>query len=203
MPRVKYAMNYRPKNSFSMSYASRKVIFPGVAIPQCIDDYNHHMGGVDIADQLRSYYDTQLTSFRTWWPILFWALDTMVTNAYFIYRDMPQTTGAGISHKEFRLQCAWGLILAGHKTQQPQKREVSRTNVTQQTLLPVVRRCDCGHLPIHQEKRLVCWLCRWKHRTDAKSESRFLPKTRWACSKCNTPLCQNDERNCFAEFHEL
>ena len=30
MPRVKYAMNYGPKNSFSMSYASRKVIFPGV-----------------------------------------------------------------------------------------------------------------------------------------------------------------------------
>jgi len=29
MPRVKYAMDYRPKNSFSMSYASRKVIFPG------------------------------------------------------------------------------------------------------------------------------------------------------------------------------
>jgi len=29
VPRVKYTMNYRPKNSFSMSYASRKVIFPG------------------------------------------------------------------------------------------------------------------------------------------------------------------------------
>jgi hypothetical protein len=58
-------------------------------IPLCIDDYNHNMGGVDIADQLRSYYDTQLTSFRTWWPMLFWAFDTMVTNAYFIYQDMP------------------------------------------------------------------------------------------------------------------
>jgi hypothetical protein len=26
-------MNYRPKNSFSMSYASRKVIFPGDEFP--------------------------------------------------------------------------------------------------------------------------------------------------------------------------
>ena len=34
-------------------------------IPCCIDDYNHYMEGVDIADQLRSYYDTELTSFRT------------------------------------------------------------------------------------------------------------------------------------------
>jgi hypothetical protein len=31
VPRVKYAMDYRPKNSFSMSHASRKVIFPGEA----------------------------------------------------------------------------------------------------------------------------------------------------------------------------
>jgi len=29
VPRVTYAMDYRPKTSFSMSYASRKVIFPG------------------------------------------------------------------------------------------------------------------------------------------------------------------------------
>ena len=29
MPRVKYATDYRSKHCFSMSYASRKVIFPG------------------------------------------------------------------------------------------------------------------------------------------------------------------------------
>ena len=70
------------------------------------------MGGTDIADQLRSYYDTQLTSFRTWWPMLFWAYETTITNAYIIFKDMPQSLN-GITNKEFRLQCAWGLILAG------------------------------------------------------------------------------------------
>jgi len=30
VPRVKYAMDYCPKNSFSMNYVSRKVIFPVV-----------------------------------------------------------------------------------------------------------------------------------------------------------------------------
>jgi len=34
VPRVKYAMDHRPRNSFSMSYASRKVIFPGEAQPE-------------------------------------------------------------------------------------------------------------------------------------------------------------------------
>jgi len=31
-----------------------------VGIPKVIDDYNYHMGGVDIADQYRSYYHTQI-----------------------------------------------------------------------------------------------------------------------------------------------
>ena len=81
-------------------------------IPLCIDDYNHNMGGVDIADQLHSYYYTQLTSCHTLWPMLYWVFHTMVTNAYFIYQDMPQSSNT-ITHKECRLQCAWGLILAG------------------------------------------------------------------------------------------
>ena len=58
------------------------------------------MGGVDIADQLRSYYDTQLTSFRAWRPMLFWAYHTMVTNAYIIFKDMPRSPDA-ITHEEF------------------------------------------------------------------------------------------------------
>jgi hypothetical protein len=37
-----------------------------MAILQCIDHYNHHMGVIDIANQVRSYYDTRLTFFRTW-----------------------------------------------------------------------------------------------------------------------------------------
>jgi len=107
-------------------------------IALCIDDYNHNMGGVDIADQLHSYYDTQLTSIRTWWPMLFWAFDTMVTNAYFIYQDMPQSSKT-ITHKEFRLQCAWGLILAGSgpistsQIVQSTKAKSTRSNVHEDT----------------------------------------------------------------------
>ena len=37
MPRVKYAMNYHPKNSFSMSYASGKVIFPGGEVYEAVE----------------------------------------------------------------------------------------------------------------------------------------------------------------------
>ena len=79
-------------------------------IPLCIDDYNQHMGGVDTADQLRSYCDLQLISWRTWWPMLFWEYDTMVVNSFIIFKSIPQTPE--LEHKQFRLQCAWGLINA-------------------------------------------------------------------------------------------
>ena len=39
-------------------------------------DYNDFMGGVDIADQWRSYYTTQLRVCRNWFPVFFWLLDT-------------------------------------------------------------------------------------------------------------------------------
>lgn len=79
-------------------------------VPTCINDYNHHMGGVDVADQYRSYYDTQLTSFRTWYPIFFWALDTALTNSFIIWRDLRPLQPWG--HKEFRMLVAWELILS-------------------------------------------------------------------------------------------
>ncbi|CAB4384243.1 unnamed protein product [Rhizophagus irregularis] len=47
-----------------------------------IDNYNYFMDGVDIANQLREYYGTQLAS------------------------------NANVSHKEFRTKLVWDLIKA-------------------------------------------------------------------------------------------
>ena len=42
-----------------------------LALPTAMVDYNMHMGGVDIADQRRSYYSTQLRVVRNWMPLFF------------------------------------------------------------------------------------------------------------------------------------
>lgn len=62
------------------------------------------MGGADIADQLRGYFDTQLISFRTRRPTLFWVFDAVVTVAYFTFQYMPQTPH--MAHRELGLQAA-------------------------------------------------------------------------------------------------
>ena len=68
-------------------------------IPRCIDDYNNYMGGVDIADQYRSYYNTQLILQFPWFPILFWLVDTALINSFIMYSDLDKL----LEHKEFRI----------------------------------------------------------------------------------------------------
>lgn len=75
-------------------------------IPHMIDDYNLHKGGVDIADQYRCYFFTQLVARRNWLPFFFWLLDISVVNSFLMFRSVREEDN--ILHKEFRLG------LAGH-----------------------------------------------------------------------------------------
>jgi len=68
-------------------------------IPIVIDDYNHFIGGVNIADQLRGYYSTQLPVWRTWMSLFFWLLDTVLINSYLILKRID----LNINHKDFRI----------------------------------------------------------------------------------------------------
>src|SRR2546430_2151902 len=64
------------------------------------------MNGVDVADQLRSYYNTQQTARRNWMPLFYWLLDTAIINAYRIAR----TLGSEQEQKEFRRELVWDLV---------------------------------------------------------------------------------------------
>ena len=76
-----------------------KVLF----IPEFIDAYNHFMGGVDQADQLRSYYLTQRTHRKTWKPLWHFLLDTAIINAYKIgYRNPERPFGSSYNHSTHR-----------------------------------------------------------------------------------------------------
>ena len=74
--------------------------------------------------------------------MLLWVFDTMVTKAYFIFKDMPQTPH--MTHKEFRLQAAWGLILAKTESKtrrtQSDNQKSTRPTVIENTSLPAGRR---------------------------------------------------------------
>ena len=61
-------------------------------IPLLSVNYNDYMRCVDIADQRRSYYYTQVCVCRNWLPLFFWLLDTAVINSFLLtqtYRHNP------------------------------------------------------------------------------------------------------------------
>ena len=127
----------------------------------------------------------------------------MATNAYLMYSDIEDLPP--ISHKEFRLQCTWGLILAGSsletRSREAAPKPAKKVKIKSDTALPLDR-SGSGHMPIHLPpgKKLACWLCRWKCRGDGKG-SKDAPKTRWSCGRCDLPLCFFEDRNCFLELH--
>lgn len=54
-----------------------------------------------------------------------------------------------------------------------------------------------GHSPVWVEETKTCWLCRLKWGPECED----LPITNWACERCEAPLCLNEERNCYREYH--
>uniref|UniRef100_W5NJG2 PiggyBac transposable element-derived protein domain-containing protein n=1 Tax=Lepisosteus oculatus TaxID=7918 RepID=W5NJG2_LEPOC len=77
-----------------------------------VAEYNHHMGGVDLADMMIALYRTQAKSHR-WYLCIFWQLiDIAVNNAWLLYRRDSTAVGPVKLKKlkAFRLDVAKGLI---------------------------------------------------------------------------------------------
>ena len=76
------------------------------------DDYDHDMGNVDIADQLRNYYrfDHWMRKQKWWWSLFFWAFGVLLVNAYVCYRHYTISIGkCPMSHYDFHksITLAW------------------------------------------------------------------------------------------------
>ena len=82
-------------------------------IPDFIDLYNHFMNGVDVADQLRCYYDTQRIHLKTWKPLWHFLLNTTVCNSYKIVNTTEQRPYCELrkheAHKGFRMELVKAL----------------------------------------------------------------------------------------------
>ena len=205
----------RPRETSSNANTVRQVFGNAprkeLAIPKVIDDYNHHMGGVDIADQLRGYYNCQLTVRRTWFPLLFWLLDTVLVNCSILYH---KATDESVTNKVFRINLAWDLIKstlndisrvetrdqsAYEETVPQHQTQLKAAYVTKKFELPVSRLLPGDHFPEWREKRAVCIYCRYLAKSNSKSSKN---ESQLWCIKCDVPLCCSKTRpNCFKDFH--
>jgi hypothetical protein len=70
-------------------------------IPVFIDNYNHNIKGVDIANQLREAYETHKATRRNWWPFFYWLINVVVINSYCLYQVYVRNESP-LTHLEFR-----------------------------------------------------------------------------------------------------
>lgn len=81
----------------------------GITLPyhQVQKDYNNSMNGSDLQAQLRAYYTTQQgCHLRVWWPIFWFLLDSVIVNAYTIFK----LRGHKGTHHAFQLEIAHALL---------------------------------------------------------------------------------------------
>ena len=84
-----------------------------VVKPKCVVDYCHFMGGVDLADQVMSYYSFLRRTVK-WWQKLFVHLFNMIIlNSYVLFCKYGNKN---MSHDDFREELVQKLIDKGMKT---------------------------------------------------------------------------------------
>ena len=98
-----------------------------------IDDYNNHMNGADIADQLRNQYrpDHWMRNRKWWWAFFIWGIGVAGVNAFKMYESMYEEekkerakarrqSGSRVgmprkwTHLEFMTELVYDLIFPGN-----------------------------------------------------------------------------------------
>ena len=147
--------------------------------PLPIQQYNAHMGGVDLADQRTTAY-ARLMKGWTWYMKLFYhVLEVSVLNAYTLYCSYIQDESPKPSMMDFRLN----LIKELHGGRSYRKISASPA-ATQKCRLNL----SLGHFPQKVEKRCACKV----------HVQRVL--TCYKCGLCDVYMCP---ATCFERYHTL
>nr|XP_006820355.1 PREDICTED: piggyBac transposable element-derived protein 3-like [Saccoglossus kowalevskii] len=150
--------------------------------PNVIYNYNEYMGGVDRANQLRSYYTSQRQTHKWWKYIFFYLLDTVLTNSWIIFKEI---TNSKLTHKSFQVQICVSLVV-GFSSRK-------KVLVTSQPTIDSYK----GHTLIYGKEHGQC--CRLCIKLKRKTRSGGYRKSSCKCRECSISLC----RDCFLPYHHI
>ena len=150
--------------------------FIKIKYPEIIKIYSHLMKGVDIANQLISYYELRHRTYKWWKRILYHLFDISIVNSFIIYK---KSTKDNINQKRFRIEILnaiaykYGIIPADYGK-----------NINKN--MPM-------HLVGKSKDRKICTYCSM---TKNYSTNKT-PVTQYICLDCKVHLCIK----CFVGFH--
>lgn len=177
--------------------------FIEVERPEIVKKYNHAMGGVDLLDQLMSYYRTFIKSKKWTLRMIFHASDLAVVQAYREYETDNELLGIPKAKRltllQFRTHLAQSLVLR-NKFSAPKRGRPSSCSSPLPVIVPrrpgelrpptEIARDGVGHLPAHDVGSGT--RCKFP---GCKGKSRI------KCIKCKVHLCLTKDKNCFLSFH--
>jgi hypothetical protein len=162
-------------------------------IPSFIDDYNHYMGGVDLANQFREVYETHKPILRTWWPLFYWLIDIVCINACRLYQ--LHSDGRHLTHLQFRIEL-YCKLLSYSKQAKLQSLRVGLGGKR-------VFNPDFQHLHYWEKRpKETCAWCSYQLRCQ-KALGRVVEgrakRITGGCVFCNVHLCK--EGQCWTRWH--
>ena len=161
-----------------------------VSKPAVVGLYNSHMGGVDLNDQLRQYYNIGRSSYK-WYKYLFWFLiDVSICNSFILFNHHKVSTGqTKCKQVAFRTLLAKQLI-AGFCSDGSGKRK----KIDSLSLDPL-NAVKHFIVKIKGRKR-GCVQC--KRKGDKTAKNRAI-ETTFECLQCGVALCKME---CFRDYHQ-
>ncbi len=186
---------YKDKRQITMLSSGEKPTLPQPgAKPDVILNYNKYMGGVDKADQLRSYYPVGRAGHK-WWRYLMWyVVNVSIVNAWILWSKTPNHIPAptkDYDHLRFRADIA-DQLRGGFTSRKHRKgRRSALANI------PVAVESIGQHKCVKIEGRKK--VCRQCSKRQKKTPSGGQVQTSYKCDLCDLPLCRV---GCFTQYHD-
>ena len=152
-----------------------------ISCPNAVADYNKHMGGVDLGDQYRKYYQVRMKSHKSYKYIFWFLVEVCILNSFVLCHYSASATKTITTYLDFRLMLAEQLI-GDYNGRKRRGRPPSQAT-------PLPKRITTAHFPSKTTKGR----CR-------ECQKSF---TVWFCPTCDKRLCHTGEpdTDCFLKFH--
>lgn len=168
--------------------------------PNMVINYNKYMGGVDRSDQMISYTNNIVKSFKWWKKVIFHLLAIAVLDSYILFKSDNPTSN--ITHRTFRRKLVTELI-ENNPTQLNVR--VGRPVKAPQQLARLSGRHFPSKIKGTGKKGNISRLCKVcneaeRNNADLSANKRRRPghETRYECKDCNVSLCLEP---CFQIYH--
>uniref|UniRef100_UPI00398EFAF2 piggyBac transposable element-derived protein 4-like n=1 Tax=Pristiophorus japonicus TaxID=55135 RepID=UPI00398EFAF2 len=181
--------------TLSTNQNGKMMACPGTLKPQAVVEYNKYMGGVDISDQMRSYYPVGRPSKKWWRCILWYLMNITIVNAWLIFKRSSHDPPLPSRYDHLNFRTTLAKLLRGDYSAGT-SRKGRLTSSSENRYRATFCNPSAHNLVKIEGRKKVCRHCS-KHKR--KTVSGRAVETSFKCEFCEVPLCRF---SCFKDYHQ-